>query len=87
MSGVFTPRGQEASSVIDLIGRTPLLRLRGFAQKIPTSRFREGRVPEPRRVGEGSRRRRDLATRSAGTAATWKTILDATSGTPESPTR
>jgi len=27
MSGVFTPRTQESSSVIDLIGRTPLLRL------------------------------------------------------------
>jgi len=28
MSGVFTPRTQESSSVIDLIGHTPLLRLR-----------------------------------------------------------
>jgi len=35
MSGVFTPRGQEASSVIDLIGRTPLLRLRRFATANP----------------------------------------------------
>jgi cysteine synthase B len=35
MSGVFTPRGQEASSVIDLIGRTPLLRLRRFASENP----------------------------------------------------
>ena len=35
MSGVFTPRGQEASSVIDLIGRTPLLRLRRFPTANP----------------------------------------------------
>ena len=35
MSGVFTPRGQEASSVIDLIGRTPLLRMRRFATANP----------------------------------------------------
>jgi cysteine synthase B len=35
MSGVFTPRGHDAASVVDLIGRTPLLRLGRFTADTP----------------------------------------------------
>jgi S-sulfo-L-cysteine synthase (O-acetyl-L-serine-dependent) len=35
MSGLFTPRTQESSSVIDLIGHTPLLHLRGVGVPKP----------------------------------------------------
>ncbi len=35
MSGVFTPRGQDVASVVDLIGHTPLLRLGRFTADTP----------------------------------------------------
>ena len=51
-----TTRPFAPDSVIDLIGRTPLIRLRAFGAGHARRRaLRQGGVPEPRRLGQGPR--------------------------------
>ena len=69
--------------MLDLIGRTPLVRLHQFEREVPAGveLYAESRVAEPRRLGQGSRRGADDSRgRSVGQADAGRTILDATSG-------
>ena len=80
---LIAARSGPGSSVLDLIGRTPLVRLHQFERETPGRRaVREGRVAEPRRLGEGPRGGADDSRRrSVGRAdARTRSILDATSG-------
>ena len=72
----FTP-----VSLLDTIGRTPLLRLERLPETRPRSRSTQGGVPEPWRFGEGPRGGGDRSRcRTIVTASAGGTILDATSG-------
>ena len=55
----YDPAVEVADSVIELIGNTPLVRLHHVTDGAQRRGAREGRVPEPRRLGEGPDRRAD----------------------------
>ena len=70
-------------SLLDTIGRTPLLRLERLGGRVARRRdLREGGVPESRRIGEGPRGTGDPARGRAtpGGCGPAAIILDATSG-------
>ena len=47
-----------ATKLLATIGNTPLMRLEAIAADVPGHRdLRQGRVLQPRRIGEGPRRR------------------------------
>ena len=48
-----------ANSLLDLIGNTPLVRLQPHGRRHRVARAGQGRVPQPRRFGEGPDRRPD----------------------------
>ena len=67
--------------MLDLIGHTPLVRLRPFERESRRGVVRQGRVAQPGRVGEGPRGvAHDRRRREVGPLRPGQTIVDATSG-------
>ena len=67
VTSIAHPRDRP-SSVLDLIGRTPLLRLGRLCRVDRRRDLRQGGVPEPWRIGEGPRRGRDHRATASGPA-------------------
>ena len=67
--------------MLDLVGNTPLVRLEPVTDGITRHRAGQGRVPQPRRLGQGpDRRPHDRGRRGVGRLKPGGTIVEPTSG-------
>jgi cysteine synthase B len=82
-------QGSESESILSRVGRTPLFRLERLDREFPhVSIYAKGEWLNPGgSVKDRPALRMILAAERSGRLAPGRTILDATSGTPESATR